>query len=160
MDFLFKRCRSDIKIRNSLNVGAHTIWKIRKSSSCSSNGLFFWYQKRAIMKMFIQLEFEKENLLIQGSSGTKICCRSPFIIIFYNYQSCGFYSIEPWLVNHCWKFSRDPKIVLIFSSKVVTQGPSRKCTFSSASNSLRPSFAFLKHLNEWKYCWTFTLNQM
>ena len=122
---------------------------------------FFLCRKRAIMKMFIQPEFEKKNLLIQGRSGTKICYRSPFIIIFYNYQSCGFYSIEPWLVNHCWKFSRDPKIVLIFSSKVVTQGPSRKCTFSSAtSNSLRPSFAFLKHLNEWKYCWTFTLNQM
>ena len=43
---------------------------------------FFLYRKRAIMKMFIQPEFEKKNLLIQGRSGTKFCCRSPFIIIF------------------------------------------------------------------------------
>ena len=82
-------------------------------------------------------------------SGTKICCRSPFIRILHNYQSYGVYSIEPWLVNHCWKFNRDPKIVLIFSSKVVTQGPFRKCTFSRAFNSLRPSCICIFKTVEW-----------
>ena len=122
---------------------------------------FFCAEKEPSWKCLFNLNLKRKIFWFKVEVAQSFVVGHLLSLFSKNYQSCEFYSIEPWLVNHCWKFSRDPKIVLIFSSKVVTQGPSRKCTFSSAtSNSLRPSFAFLKHLNEWKYCWTFTLNQM
>ena len=121
---------------------------------------FFCTEKEPSWKCLFNLYLKRKIFWFKVEVAQSFVVGHLLLLFSKNYQSCEFYSIEPWLVIHCWKFSRDPKIVLIFSSKVVTQGPSRKCTFSSASNSLRPSFAFLKHLNEWKYCWTFTLNQM